>query len=104
VRHGIYPGVAGLLVREGFFKYSDIITYPISGAFTEYIINAYGIDKYKMFYKDALKNTIDVFKYHYGMDIGVAEEKFLRFIDNIKTGDVVLNTVENFLKKYELLK
>lgn len=38
--------------NDFFYSISDIISYPIMGAFTEWLINTNGIEKYKRFFKD----------------------------------------------------
>lgn len=41
-----------LFNNDEFFKVSHTITYPIAGAFTEYIISLYGLDTYRKLYMD----------------------------------------------------
>lgn len=41
-----------LFNNDEFFNVSDTITYPIAGAFTEYIISLYGLDTYRKLYMD----------------------------------------------------
>ena len=64
LRHGLYLPVDGLLDREAFFDADCSITYPIMGAFTDYLISTYGIDAYMAFYsqKDMPKAMEDVYQ------------------------------------------
>ena len=40
-----------MLSREGFFSEDCSITYPIMGAFTDWLIATYGIGRYMQMYK-----------------------------------------------------
>lgn len=51
LKTGRYIAVDKLLDRETFFSVDCSITYPIVGAFTDWLIASYGIDKYLEFYK-----------------------------------------------------
>ena len=46
----ILTDTAICLDKDDFYELEWVKTYPIAGAWTEYVINAYGIDKYKQFY------------------------------------------------------
>lgn len=52
-----YLSICDLMDNDEFYKYNDFITYPIAGAFTEYLFSFYGIEKHKKFY---LNTTDDV--------------------------------------------
>ena len=40
-----------LLDRESFFEHDCTITYPIMGAFTDWLISSYGQEKYLQLYR-----------------------------------------------------
>ena len=48
--HDRYIPVDALMDRERFFAEDCAVTYPIMGAFTEFLISVYGIDAYLSFY------------------------------------------------------
>lgn len=59
---GRYLPVDRLLDREFFFQHSDVITYPIMGAFTDWLITTYGAEAYMRMYRQqdmtlAMKQT-----------------------------------------------
>lgn len=51
LKTGQYISVVSLLDDEIFYSKDCAITYPIMGAFTEWFIENYGIEKYLQFYK-----------------------------------------------------
>ena len=51
LKTGRYIGVDKMLNREGFFSEDCSITYPIMGAFTDWLIATYGIERYMQMYK-----------------------------------------------------
>lgn len=51
LKTGKYVPVDELLGRDRFFSVDCTISYPIMGAFTEWLITSYGIDAYIQFYK-----------------------------------------------------
>ena len=61
---GRYIGIDKMLSREGFFSEDCSITYPIMGAFTDWLISTYGIERYMQMYKqhDIPAAMVEVFK------------------------------------------
>lgn len=51
LKTGRYIGIDKMLSREGFFSEDCSITYPIMGAFTDWLISTYGIERYMQMYK-----------------------------------------------------
>ncbi len=51
LKQGRYLPVDSMLDRKAFFSEDCSVTYPIMGAFTEYLISSYGIGHYLRFYK-----------------------------------------------------
>ena len=47
---GIIKDIESLYDNDEFFKYTCMYTYPIAGAFTEWLIGKIGIDEYKKYY------------------------------------------------------
>ena len=67
-----------LLDDETFYSIDCAITYPIMGAFTEWLINTYGTDKYIQFYKhdDVKCGMLE----EYGMELDELERAFINDI------------------------
>ena len=51
LERGQLLSVNALLDRDFFFSQDCAVTYPIMGAFTEFLISTYGIAQYKEFYQ-----------------------------------------------------
>ena len=51
LKTGRYVPVDKMLDREFFFEYDCTITYPIMGAFTDWLIFTFGLDRYLKMYK-----------------------------------------------------
>lgn len=59
IKSGRYVPFHRLLEREYFFQHSDTITYPIVGAFTEWLIATHGIENYlRMFRQQDMAQAI----------------------------------------------
>jgi len=72
-----YVEISKLLLNDTFFNYSDSITYPIAGAFTKFLIDNYGIDKYIMLYKYTGKDFIKRIEEVYDEKIECIEKNFI---------------------------
>ena len=79
-----YIKITELLNNDTFFSYQDLITYPIAGAFTKFIIEKYGIDKYLDLYKYRGKKIIDEFENIYFKSVNEIEIDFNLLINKIK--------------------
>lgn len=100
-----YISIEELIINKNFYKYSDLITYPIAGAFTEYLISTFGIHKYKTFYSSLKEdnfesNFIEVFK----MPISITNTRFVRYINSVGINDTIFSIIRNELGKRNLLK
>lgn len=51
LKTGLYVPIDALLDRETFCSHDCSITYPIVGAFTDYLISSYGMEKYLSMYR-----------------------------------------------------
>lgn len=105
IHNNMYINIGELIINETFYKYSDLITYPIAGAFTEYLISLFGIDKFKAFYsllkEDNFESSFfEVFK----VPISIVNTNFISYINSIGTNDIILNAIRNELENRNLLK
>lgn len=75
LRTGQYISLVQLLDDETFYSEDCAITYPIMGAFTEWLIETYGIEKYLQFYKgDDVKCGMTE---EYGVQLDELEKSFI---------------------------
>ncbi|WP_142413891.1 hypothetical protein [Hathewaya massiliensis] len=105
INTNMYISIEELIINKNFYKYSDLITYPIAGAFTEYLISTFGIHKYKTFYSSLKKDNfessfIEAFK----MPISITNTKFVRYINSVGINDTIFSIIRNELGKRNLLK
>ena len=53
---GVFPNIIKLLNNKKFNKIDCSLSYPVAGAFTSYLIENFGIEKYKGFYINNLNS------------------------------------------------
>lgn len=78
LERGLYLPVDSLLDRETFFGEDCSLTYPVMGAFTDYLISTYGIDAYLRFYK--WENAADAMLSEFGKTPRQLDEEFRDYI------------------------
>jgi hypothetical protein len=104
IDNDMYVNIEDLVINEDFYNYSDLITYPIAGAFVEYLVLSFGMDKFKIFYcslkEDFKANFYDVFN----ITISNANRKFIRYINCIGNNDTISSIIKDELEKRNLLK
>lgn len=74
-----YESIVEMLEDEVFYNIDCNISYPIMGAFTEYLILNYGIEKYKEFYSS--KKIREGFLKAFGLGIEALEEEFKEYMN-----------------------
>lgn len=75
-----YKKISKLLLNDIFLSCSDSITYPIAGAFTKYLIDRYGIEKYMLIYKHKGKDFSKKIREVYLKDVEDIEEDFISYL------------------------
>lgn len=80
-KFGTYVPLERLFSGLHFFGSVSSVSYVQSGAFIEFLIERYGIEKMKLLYCD-----IDFQKY-YGQDINALEGEFTAYLDSIPVND-----------------
>lgn len=103
IHNHMYINIEDLMINENFYKYSDLITYPIAGAFVEYLILNYGMGKFKAFYKSLKDNFHEDFFRIFNVSIENSNTKFMRYINSIGNNDEIFNIIRLELKKRKLL-
>lgn len=86
INNGEYIGLEKLILNENFYEISWNKTYPIAGAFTEYMIMRYGIDKYIEFYGDIDYDNLNcICNNLFGKKFSELEEGFIEYIKSLKS-------------------
>lgn len=80
INNNEYISISQLLLNEEFFKYPDKITYPISGAFTNFVINEFGMDVYLNLYKNTSEYSKEFIGEIIKIPIDRLEDDFIRKI------------------------
>lgn len=93
------PRFCDLIESSNFHKHSYIITYPLSGAFTDYIISIFGIGKYKEFYKNLNEDFNSCFQESFGMPFDKVESKFIKYINNIGINKDIFKIIKTKLEE-----
>ena len=96
------PRLCDLIENSNFHRHSDIITYPLSGAFTEYIISVFGIKTYKEFYKSLDENFNACFQKTFDISFDKAELKFVKYMKSIDVNKDIFKIIETELEKRKI--
>jgi len=92
------PNLLELLDNSKFHKQSYAITYPVSGAFTDYIINRFGIEAYKQFYRGLSEDFYSCFIDSFDVSFEEVELQFKNYMKNISIGENTLDLIKKELK------
>lgn len=79
IRDKRYVPIKNMITDEKFYETADMISYPIMGAFTSFLIKKYGIEKYLKLYQKQ-DDWIAAFENIYHVQLSVLEEKFVQTI------------------------
>lgn len=63
---GEYLSFVGLLKNDAFFVLSDAMTYPLAGAWTQFLVERDGMSRYLEFYKAAELDAVTAINKVYG--------------------------------------
>ena len=69
-----------MLENSKFSEYSDVLTYPIAGAFTGYLIERFGTEKYVEFYRCSVEKGAQAFEQIFGAQVSLLEKDFIAYI------------------------
>lgn len=97
LKAGRYLPVDKLLDREFFFTYDCSITYPIVGAFTDWLIATYGIESYMRMFKqqDMPSAMVDV----YGKTAAEINQDFTDYVRLFRIDENLEQRMEDLLNK-----
>ena len=95
LKTGRYVSIDDLMERETFFSVDCSISYPIMGAFTDYLIATYGIDAYLDFYgqTDARQACVEIF----GKSAEELNAEFIAYTRLFRFDDVLATRMEEML-------
>ncbi len=85
--------ITKVLNNDEFDSYNCEITYPIAGAFTKYLIDTFGIEKYKEFYKISDYPKSSDFKIIFNYTIEELELDFWKKISEIVYDVKIVKTI-----------
>ena len=80
IEQGKNPSIVDLLENSKFREYDEVLTYPIAGAFTGYLIERFGTEKYVDFYKRCADKTAQAFEQTFGISVDLLEKDFLGYM------------------------
>lgn len=92
---GRYIPVDKMLSRECFFEHDCTITYPIMGAFTDWLIATYGIDAYMDMYRQ--KNIPMAMQQVYSQTPEELNQSFMEYVGLFKTDQSLEQRMEDLL-------
>ena len=86
-----------LLDKEYFFSQECAITYPIMGAFTDWLIAIYGIKRFLEVYRE--QNIKAAMNRVYGKSPEELNQGFMSFISLFKTDDAIIERIGTKLRQ-----
>jgi len=87
------------LERDSFHKLGYMITYPISGAFTEYLIMVYGKENYIRIYSELSARDTNVFEEILGDTIEKIFIEFQKYISLIRVNKKTFEDIDKILNQ-----
>ena len=98
IDNGLYLPFDKLLDEDCFFENDCALTYPVAGAFTEWLIFAYGIEKYLSLYKQ--NDMPKAFENIYGKSAQELTRAFEKYVQLFAFDDVLTKRTMDLLKEY----
>ncbi len=95
---GRYVPVDKMLTREFFFEHDCSITYPIMGAFTDWLIATYGMDCYMRMYKQ--QNTVEAMICVYQKSPEEINKAFTDYVRLFKIDEALEQRMESLLNEH----
>lgn len=98
VRHfkaGQSPQISRLIDREYFFSVDETFSYPVMGAFTDWLISAFGIEQYLRFYRE--KDAANGFLSVYQKTPAEMDEAFIRYLQLFSLDSALEKRMEELL-------
>jgi len=96
LKTGRYVSIDDLMEQEKFFSIDCSISYPIMGAFTNYLISTYGIDAYLDFYSQP--NSRQAYTDVFGKTAAELNAAFVSYARLFRIDDILEKRMEELLK------
>ncbi len=87
IKCGKYIPLDKLLDKDIFYSVSDCISYPIMGAFTEWLVASGGMEKYLTLFRR--REDVNILEETYGKTPRELNESFVRYLNLHKTDEVL---------------
>lgn len=95
LKTGLYVPIDALLDRETFFSHDCSITYPIVGAFTDYLIATHGMEKYlSMYHHDNIPTALEE---TYGKSPKDLNAAFTAYLQLFRTDEAIEARIKSLL-------
>ena len=80
IEQGKNPPIADLIENSKFREYDCEFSYPVAGAFTGYLIERFGTEKYIEFYKRCADKTAQAIEQTFGISVALLEKDFIGYM------------------------
>lgn len=97
LKNGYNISIVELLNKEFFFSLDCTVTYPIMGAFTDWLISSYGIESFLSFYKK--KDSKSAIEEVYGMTIKEMDIAFKNYCSLFEVNDTISSEILDLLSR-----
>lgn len=98
LKSGQYIPIDRMIENEDFFAHDCTITYPIMGAFTEYLILSYGSDKYMNFFHYT-ENVHEAFLSAYGKSLSALNDEFVQYTKLFSVDETLLKRMTELISE-----
>lgn len=97
VRQGICPSILRLFENEYFQSVECPVSYPVAGAFVQYLVTRFGMERFLRFY--AAEDPMDAASTVFGSSLEALERDFLQYIGLLHYDRAVFARIEEMLKE-----
>ena len=95
LKSGQYLPIDALLDRETFCAHDCTVTYPIAGAFTDYLISTYGMEKFLSMYRQP--HIATVLGTTYGKSPKELNADFTQYLQLFRTDEAIEQRIQSLL-------
>lgn len=88
------PDLKQLMNNQVFHTFGENITYPLSGAFTAFLIEEYGMDKYIDYYRQLEDHPLMHLQTHYSTGVDELTRRFLNRLEHIQVTEDEKHTMK----------
>lgn len=99
--NNLLPSIYEITDGGDFFKYDESITYTFSGAFSDFIINKFGMKKYKELFIRSNNDFRKSFESTYNIELNDSEKEFFDIIRNTYNDVEIYKKIEKMIKRID---